>query len=170
MTDEAELRAARVDVLLEKARRLQQSDTDGSAPVSLPPAPASLPRMSPATFPTCDVRAVVTTVPSVPLASVGRVVVRVAPGWSVVIARAYHGCDATAAMTGGVNLHTEAAERMARGMAVARLMEDDGDVEDDWVLNGSRNVLLEADESTVLRGSRDKQQLWKDEVKTQSCE
>ena len=188
VTDDAAIRAARIEVLLEKAQRLQTGEDDSNnsssntvrqQPTPLPPPPATLPRMSRSTFIT------LTTPPSsLPFLIFQQLVLDTSnfnthPGGASLL-RAYAGKDATAAMCGGINLHTEAAERMARGMAVARLVEDgdeDGNGDggggggggglDEWVVRDGRNVLVESEEHAgPARGSVGKKSVtWDEEQK-----
>ena len=170
-TDEAQLRAARAEVLLEKARRLQAgSDNGAGVRVALPPAPGTLPRMSPATF-----RRVTSPPSSLPFVLWRGLVLDVSafeahPGGQSLL-RAYHGRDATSAMAGGVTLHTEAAERMARGMAVAKLVEAEsgdgagGEEGEEWVVSADRNVLVEAAEDATMNGEASKAEIWTEEKK-----
>ena len=167
VTPEAEVRAARAEVLLERALLLQS----GPAGCALPPLSASLPLMSLATF-----RRVTSPPSSLPFILFRALVLDVSsfdvhPGGQSLL-RVYYGRDATAAMTGGVNVHTEAAERMARGMAVARLRlegEAAGGGEE-WVVSRGRNVLL--DEAVVAARERygAKAEVCVEEKKDTGCE
>ena len=165
VTDEADVRAARVDVLLEKARRLQTGWDYSGVQTRPPRPPATLPCMSLATF-----RSVTSPPSSLPFIIFRSLVLDVSsfgshPGGQSLL-RAYYGRDATEAMTGGVNLHTEAAERMARSMAVARLVVvGDGGDEEEWVVSGGRNVLMEEDDVMVVKGRKAKAEMWREEQK-----
>ena len=167
VTDEAHVRAARADVLLEKARQLQTGEGHSGLQTALPPPPASLPRMSLATF-----HRLTSPPSSLPFILFRSLLLDVSsfdshPGGQSLL-RAYYGRDATAAMTGEVNVHTEAAERLARGMAVARLVVD-GE-EEDWVAAGDGNALLENDDATTVGGVEDKGEVWTEETKDTACE